>query len=57
MEYFVIPCRPPVFPSYFLCRFLFLHGEALAAAAEGPNKPAKIIKIQANDETLAAKRP
>lgn len=37
MEYFVIWRRPRVFPSYFL----FLHGEALAAAAEGLNKPAK----------------
>lgn len=36
---------------------LFLHGGVFAAAAEGLNKPGKIIKILPNDETLAAKRP
>lgn len=60
-EIFCHPCVVPlVVPSYlFAATFPFPSQPTLAAvaAAAGLNKPGKIIKIQANDETLAAKRP
>lgn len=61
MKYFVIPVSSPwsSLHTFFATTFPFPSQPTLAAvaAAAGLNKPGKIIKIQANDETLAAKRP